>query len=945
MSDSNDLLKQLNVLQKQYEELVSGSTTRTDRIAEAIERLLEKKFPSANRRPMPTQGSAEAPVLKKVNSTEGKAFLTKFERCLREADIDDDATVKEYLIEYLPEDIAKFMKTSKRWADCTYLEAKETLMDALGDGKEERQYKAADLTVLVRKQALTSPESLEDLQRRTISFNAIANYLVEKGSLTEEIKAKMYLLSFHPAMRSSVVDHIRRKEPERDKEKPFGMELIYKSAKYVVVPWFFEDESSVSASISQHAPIRRHEEVREEPKKYSPSVKSPQGNQNIDELVDQLEKMTIHDQAYAVIYNVVVSARPSMEKYLSPPAFEYTTRHKSVSMIDKESAKQIRDTYLNIADTEYAHDENEQYITGNRSWEEEPVISSLSATIEPKNVPFNAGYSQTMLSSQFSRILPPSRIERSPSSNLVPSTFLSAYAALSIGPDVLEAKESAKFVEIGEEAHHSSSARKSVATKGLSIEGTYQAKFDCLDVQNEEKSESGVEASTDDVRTAWDWAEGLTIGQGDEKKERTSERMSLVFASTAPLEEIGQKSTAAQMVFADEKNGERQPVLEESDEKEEEDAYLATGLDATMEEVVAEKEDESMPGANGSAYYKQETTENDLEEEFLVPESIFPIGNDVPREENPPLSTKRPPASGLSNAIQSLPTPPNSPIDDDRAQRDFKNVTAARTSQNATKPQVYYQEQLEASSHARNQSEMHIPQELVSNLTLASSIVAQRAYNSSNRVVESKYNQLFETIAATNTTHLERPPGLTTKATSNATIVDYRPKEASADGLKELQAYKTTRRDAGLADFEAAVGDFVFGSILSGEYGEREGFSQYIAESEHIIEGSTRFDNDDILDSSLSKSEESQMVCKIDLDPNATCQHVYQPTSPHSTSPIDIDKAYQREGSKLSQRGPSATIRLDSKTLIEATPTPHHIPLILSPKLPLFVTESRIRSQ
>jgi hypothetical protein len=146
---------------------------------------------------MPTPGSPDAPIT--FTGADDRLlvdFFKQLEARFDDAGVVTDAEKVDYLPRYVSVDLQEWFSKRPGVVAKNYKRAKEEILLAFGSPQDHPRYTKSDLMALTTQQEQTPLADRNDLNKRTVQFENIADDLLKDGKMTKKELDRAYFLSF-----------------------------------------------------------------------------------------------------------------------------------------------------------------------------------------------------------------------------------------------------------------------------------------------------------------------------------------------------------------------------------------------------------------------------------------------------------------------------------------------------------------------------------------------------------------------------------------------------------------------------------------------------------------------------------------------------------------------------------------------------------------------------
>lgn len=230
----------LNLLKRRY----APSPLTPD----SLPSIVEKSFQLARKmhvRPiicMPTPNTADAPET--FHGKSGKAlpiFFERFERCLADAEVEDEAAILSHLLNYVGPSVSEWIQDQETFQRDDYVGLKTSLLTLFGNPKKLDSHSPQDLAALVITHAKSEATSPDELSERRMVFETMSNKLVAAGKLQESDRDELYFKSFPMAKREAIWNHLLKADPWHPRGEAFPWKTVFRAAVHLLESRFDAD--------------------------------------------------------------------------------------------------------------------------------------------------------------------------------------------------------------------------------------------------------------------------------------------------------------------------------------------------------------------------------------------------------------------------------------------------------------------------------------------------------------------------------------------------------------------------------------------------------------------------------------------------------------------------------------------------------------------------------
>jgi hypothetical protein len=323
---------------------------------------------------LPTPGTRTAPSQFKGNHNKVKKFLDHYERLLSQCNVIDDVERCQSILMYCNRRVSQFIEALDSFVAANWAELKKDILHYYDADLDKIRWREKDLALLTQNQRRSDISTLKAWKSYEREFICIGNWLKSKKKIDEQRYQAYFWSGLPKNLRRILEDRIIAQNPTLTLETPFSVDKVRKAAHVYfqrdrfanLIPDSDEEESSEDSDSSSdseydssdsdsyyrphkkrrsrsgkshakaHAKMDKlrkklqankskdiNEQVKEEPHMLPSNGKGrkPQmTQQEVDDLIRQLSRMSLSDPAYAGMYYKAISFDKVLEKCIRPPS-------------------------------------------------------------------------------------------------------------------------------------------------------------------------------------------------------------------------------------------------------------------------------------------------------------------------------------------------------------------------------------------------------------------------------------------------------------------------------------------------------------------------------------------------------------------------------------------------------------------------------------------------
>ena len=323
---------------------------------------------------LPIVGTKGAPKKFKGQASDVYSFIRHYEKLCDKCNVTSDQEKIENITQYCSRSVREFLEGLSSYAEDSWSGFKKDFKEFFNADRDERRFRIRDLEKYCSQNRHAGPiKDLAAWRKYNRGFIRIAGWLENKGKLTKDEYNTYFWLGIPHKLRDRLEHRLMSQNPTHDISTPFEAEKIKKVAKTLLQTDRFdrerlpsddedsddedqETESSSSESDSDSdasdsdAPIKRHKSSREKKKKSSgrkvrtrfssrsasdseeedKGKKTPKEDQakkkpsssvddEVEELINKLNRMSVNDPAYAGMYFRACRLSPLVQQIIPSP--------------------------------------------------------------------------------------------------------------------------------------------------------------------------------------------------------------------------------------------------------------------------------------------------------------------------------------------------------------------------------------------------------------------------------------------------------------------------------------------------------------------------------------------------------------------------------------------------------------------------------------------------
>ncbi|KAK7467595.1 hypothetical protein VKT23_004648 [Stygiomarasmius scandens] len=358
------------------EELESLHTPSNNTSSESPE-IHPNMTTTSNRTPdmMPLMGQKGAPPKFKGSYGEVHKFLRKYEQICTSYNL-SEVQKCEYIVDYTSHKVSLIIEGFKGYGEKKWDKLKSEVIKHFDAAKRDNRHKTKDLRKLVKETKHQRIRSLSDWRHYQRKFAAVGGWLLNHGKIDEKEYLKQLWFGIDSRFRKHTLGpDLKLKEPKEKTGDPWPEDTIDKYMERYFARGTFEEEesgsdsdssedstsdsdsdsdsdSSESSSSSDSDSGGRYKSGRKgnnKVKKGKKSIKKkpkasksigkdsaassastekaplPPNKDEVEELIDQLSKMSIDDPQYSLTYYKAIKLDPECKSFLTAPAARIPT--------------------------------------------------------------------------------------------------------------------------------------------------------------------------------------------------------------------------------------------------------------------------------------------------------------------------------------------------------------------------------------------------------------------------------------------------------------------------------------------------------------------------------------------------------------------------------------------------------------------------------------------
>ncbi|KAF7795489.1 hypothetical protein EIP86_006651 [Pleurotus ostreatoroseus] len=332
---------------------------------------------------LPIAGTKGAPRKFKGQSSEVRQFLQHYERLCAKHGVTNDKEKIESITQYCSQHVREFLEGLKSYQGANYDNFKKDLKEFYNADKDSRRFRVRDLEAYVKKTRTQPPmKDLHAWRKYARGYIRIGGWLERKKKIDSDECATYFWKGIPRKFRERLEHRLMSQTPTHDISKPFSISDIEKVAKTLLQHDRFDserlpsddeedsdtdDESTDSDSESSDSDSDSNSDSDHKKKRKSHSKKSKKqkkkkrvtfdsdidsdsdasdsdsakatkrkskakkthkataaksesnDNKEVEQLIEQLNKMSIHDPSYATLYFRAVSKNSHVRDIVRRP--------------------------------------------------------------------------------------------------------------------------------------------------------------------------------------------------------------------------------------------------------------------------------------------------------------------------------------------------------------------------------------------------------------------------------------------------------------------------------------------------------------------------------------------------------------------------------------------------------------------------------------------------
>jgi hypothetical protein len=306
----------------------------------------------------PTPRSRQAPKTFSGRYDEVDSFLQEFDALSSAYGLTNDEKFQKITL-YVTRSIREVIEGLQEYTDRNWTQFSDTLRRLYDHVKTDRRFKEKDLRNLVSDSKKKRIHSLYDFNRYQRKFTRIGGWLLQKNKILDDEYNKYFWQGIHHSTRRSIESRMLQVNPNLNRGTPYPITIIVAAAQHVFdVSVFYEDtddsdsssedseydsnsdeESSDTDSDSDEENTKKNKRSTRKdkikPSSHKTKVKAKSREQKttqppskpvskdetneVAELIDQLNRLSINDQGYASLYYRITIKDPSTINILTKP--------------------------------------------------------------------------------------------------------------------------------------------------------------------------------------------------------------------------------------------------------------------------------------------------------------------------------------------------------------------------------------------------------------------------------------------------------------------------------------------------------------------------------------------------------------------------------------------------------------------------------------------------
>ena len=339
---------------------------------------------------LPVPGSKSAPKKFKGKYSDIKPFLKHYEKLCVQKEVDDEQEKIENITQYCSRDVREFIEGLPSYKSKDWKLFSQDLMEYFDAERDAKRYKKGDLEAYCKKarhKRMRMRLSHWKLYNR--EFISIAGWLESRNKVTKEEKAVLYWRGVPKEFRNKLEARLLAIKPDHNLELPFDVEDIDKVAKSLLErnrfdsrriisetdtewnsseDWQGSDTSSSSSDSEEEYERRKAIMVKKrkfaQKKKERESrkvafkdateaeesvvkrMKSPapvKKTSEVEDLIEQMSKLSIHDPTYSVLFYRAYQKDPMIGEIMMNP----NERRQSAQRMINRQTNESRTAFVN----------------------------------------------------------------------------------------------------------------------------------------------------------------------------------------------------------------------------------------------------------------------------------------------------------------------------------------------------------------------------------------------------------------------------------------------------------------------------------------------------------------------------------------------------------------------------------------------------------------------
>ena len=184
---------------------------------------------------MPARGHATAPDFDPTQPRTLRRFFQDIETLFERCNIVDDQPRKQWVVRYMPIDVADLCETLSTFAPEESYENFRTEIKSLYPGAEdERKYTIADAKALVALRSAKPIRNITELSSYYRDFFTMTSYLIKQKRLSESEQSRLFVEGIIPPLWDQVQLRLQIKLADHYPDDPYPMNDVYDAAKFVL---------------------------------------------------------------------------------------------------------------------------------------------------------------------------------------------------------------------------------------------------------------------------------------------------------------------------------------------------------------------------------------------------------------------------------------------------------------------------------------------------------------------------------------------------------------------------------------------------------------------------------------------------------------------------------------------------------------------------------------